>query len=157
MRSKLAALLIAGGLLLPLACAGAQTAVPPRAVERSGVPDSEWHWVMVGPGQPDSWATRQGVAKNVRFEGGKFHADLYDAKWIGGDPAIRLDGRIAQRRITATETLIGTDAEPQTFRGSLQKIRPAGKASTASRSQIYRPISDWCAAYRRRRTRVVLA
>lgn len=88
-----------------------------------------WRWVKVEPQDnhnPVSWVVTQGDA-DVAITGNHFHADLkledgpqISAHVIEGAD-LRLDGTLEHGKILATETIIGTDANPFKIHGVMTK------------------------------------
>jgi len=87
-----------------------------------------WRWIEVRPRDfaiPVTWDVEQGTAKNVEFVGKEFTADLFTLDlrvYPKASPDILLKGTIRNGKIIATATYLGTEADPETFRGTVQKI-----------------------------------
>lgn len=84
--------------------------------------DSGWHWIEVTPrdnAMPVHWEVDQGIAKNVVITAMTFAAELYPQDFPNGDPVIRLKGSIEGRAVTASAIYVGTDADPEQYRGTL--------------------------------------
>ena len=82
----------------------------------------EWHWIHVRPGAgTEPWAVQQSAAARVTFGADGFTAYLFDDnnKNAIGDATIILRGHIIGHRVTAVETLVGTDTTPWTLHGSI--------------------------------------
>lgn len=84
--------------------------------------DSGWHWIEVTPrdnAMPVRWEVDQGMAKNVVITRTTFAAELYPQDFPNGDPVIRLKGTIKGHAVTASAVYVGTDADPEPYRGTL--------------------------------------
>jgi hypothetical protein len=97
------------GALLVLAMA----ALPVEAMARDWPLD--WHWIIVWPNAQTNWTVDQGIAK-VDIHGDKFTAVTKKGDFI-------LKGSISGNRVTAVGTVIGTEVDPFTLHGDIQKVR----------------------------------
>jgi hypothetical protein len=86
--------------------------------------------VKVGNNMDHGWDVARGDAE-VIIQGGQFSAKLF---WVGSDKDVQisLKGSIANGRITAKETVHGSDYSGSTYRGMLTTKRWAGAISGAT-------------------------
>jgi hypothetical protein len=90
---------------------------------------SKWHWVWMMPTEEaNGWLIFQGDA-DVKFAGRSFDVVL-DGDGGPYMPSLHLSGAISGGNIEATGTMIGTDASPERYTGTVDRART--KLSDAS-------------------------
>jgi hypothetical protein len=80
------------------------------------VSDTRWHWIEV-EANLGGWSIRKGTG-SVQIDGRQFHAELSPNPESSG-ANLSLQGVVQQGSVNATETLLGTDANPTTVLGAV--------------------------------------
>jgi hypothetical protein len=75
----------------------------------------DWNFIIVWPNAGTNWTVDQGIA-NVDLKGNKFTASTKNGDFV-------LKGRISGAHVTATGTAIGTEMDPLTLHGDIQRAR----------------------------------
>src|SRR5579871_423703 len=80
--------------------------------------DSQWHWIKAG-NTSEQWVVSEGMAE-VSMANGRFSARLF-RKDSNKDVQIILEGTIRNGRITAKETIQGSDFTGSAYSGTLRE------------------------------------
>jgi hypothetical protein len=109
--------------------------------------DGDWSWVRAVPYESEKgeiWEVSQGTG-TITMDGRKFKGelrlDLSKTKGPGSD--ILLEGTIVGDKVIASATYVGTDADPETFRGKIRKL-PDGNGWETDRIVLS---GDWADAF----------
>jgi hypothetical protein len=81
----------------------------------------KWRWIWVAPDYRTGWRTFEGYA-SVKQDGQRFEVTI-DGVAPDEQPSLRLVGTVIGTKITAIGTLLGTDASPERYVGSIQRER----------------------------------
>jgi len=87
------------------------------------VSDTRWHWIEV-EANLGGWSIRKGTG-SVQIDGRQFHAELSRDPHEPSGANLRLQGVVEEGSVKATETLLNTDANPTTVKGSIH-TQPLG-------------------------------
>lgn len=123
-------------IALVASCFSALPSIAQSPIEATPSATSEWRWVRVEPldnAAPVKWLIQQGIAKNVAITGSQFTADLYlqeESGILDAEPSILLRGTISNKKIVTRATYIGTDADRETYRGSIRVQIPKRSLET---------------------------
>jgi hypothetical protein len=103
------------------------------AASPSVAADSQWHWIKAG-NTIEEWFVSQGNAE-VSIEGDKFTAKLFQGS-SHTDAQIILKGVVKNGKITAKETIQGSDYTGSMYEGTLSKKNWENFAGTSGAESI---------------------